>query len=367
MGSAGGADSAGDAGAGCGRPVIVVAVAPGLREEFFGAGEPGVDGMNGVDAVNGEPGGVERLRAVGEVVLVDDPTDVDALRTALVGADVVVSSWGMPRLTGELLAAADRVGLLAHTGAAISPYVGPDAFARGVRVTQAGQGMARSVAEVALAFTLALLHRTHRFDHALRGGLEWEHASVAPPRHEVLGSRIGVVGASRTGRAYIDVVRALGARVRVADPTLTVEGARDLGVELVDLDTLLATSRIVALHAPSLPETRHLIGARELALLPDGAGLVNTARSWLVDERALLAELSTARIDAALDVYDDEPLPVDHPLRAMPNVLLTPHRAAGTVECRRRQGDIVVDEVTRYLTGRPLAHEVGPDALVRVG
>ncbi|MFF7249012.1 hydroxyacid dehydrogenase [Embleya sp. NPDC008237] len=338
------------------RAVVVLAVPPGLRAEFFGMADPT------------GPGGVaERLRAVADVVAVDDPADVDALRAALADADVLVSSWGMPRLTGELLAAAPRVGLLAHTGAAITPYVGADAFARGVRVTQAGQGMARSVAEVALAFTLALLHRIHRYDHALRGGDDWAAASVAPARHEVLGARIGVVGASRTGRAYIEVVRALGARVQVADPTLSAADAAELGVELVDLDRLLTSSRIVALHAPSLPATRHLIGARELALLADGAGLVNTARSWLVDERALLAELATGRIDAALDVFDREPLPVDHAFRALPNVLLTPHRAAGTVECRRRQGDIVLDEVERHLTGRALDHEVGPDALTRVG
>ncbi|MGC0418784.1 hydroxyacid dehydrogenase [Embleya sp. AB8] len=343
--------------------VVAVAVPPELRTEFFGGGGGGGDAGAG-----GDEGGVTaRLRAFAKVVLVDEPGDVEALRAAVAGADVLVSSWGMPKLTGELLAAAPRIGLLAHTGAAIGPYVGADAFARGVRVTQAGQGMARSVAEVALAFTLALLHRTHRYDHALRGGLDWDAASVAPDRHEILGTRIGVVGASRTGRAYLEVLRALGARVQVADPTLSAADAAELGAELVSLEQLLRTSRIVALHAPSLPETRHLIGAAELALLADGAGLVNTARSWLVDEGALLAELRTGRIDAALDVYDAEPLPVAHPFRALPNVLLTPHRAAGTVECRRRQGDIVLDEVERYLTGRPLGHEVGPDALVRVG
>lgn len=348
-------------GADGGPAVVAVAVPPALRAEFFGDAAGGGSGEPHVGVLT------ERLRDVGRIVVVDDHRDLPALRAAFARADVVVSSWGMPRLTGELLAAAPRVGLLAHTGAAIAPYVGADAFARGVRVTQAGQGMARSVAEVALAFTLALLHRTHRYDHALRGGREWAEASVAPPRHEVFGARIGVVGASRTGRAYIEVVRALGARVQVADPTLSAPDAARIGAELVPLDRLLATSRIVALHAPSLPETRHLIGARELALLADGAGLVNTARSWLVDEDALLAALRTGRIDAALDVYDAEPLPVGHGFRALPNVLLTPHQAAGTVECRRRQGDIVVDEVERYLTGRPLNHEVGPEALIRVG
>jgi phosphoglycerate dehydrogenase-like enzyme len=123
---------------------------------------------------------------------------------------------------------------------------------------------------------------------------------------------------------------------------------------------------VVALHAPSLPETHHLIDARRLALLPDGAGLVNTARSWLVDEAALLAEVRTGRIDAALDVFDDEPLPTDHPLRGLPNVLLTPHHAAGTVEGRLRQGGIVVDEVERLLRGEGLRHAVTAADLERM-
>lgn len=226
--------------------------------------------------------------------------------------------------------------------------------------------MARPVAEVALAFTLALLHRIHRFDHALRGGVPWERAEAAPERHQILGCPIGVIGASRTGRAYIALVRALGADVTVADPYLGPEDADALGVRVAGLDEVLATSRITAVHAPALAETRHLLGPRELALLPDGAGLVNTARSWLVDEAALLAELRTGRIDAALDVYDAEPLPAEHPLRALPNVLLTPHQAAATVEGRQALGDSTVAEIERHLGGRELLHQVGRDALERV-
>ena len=155
--------------------------------------------------------------------------------------------------------------------------------------------------------------------------------------------------------------------VSVADPLLTDAEAAALGVRRTDLDTLLRTARVVVLHAPVLPETRHLIGARELALMPDGASLVNTARSWLVDETALLAELRTGRLDAAIDVYDAEPLPADHPLRGLRNVLLTPHEAAGTVEGWRRQGDIVLAEIARYRSGRPLQHEVTRADLDRMG
>ncbi|OPG02661.1 3-phosphoglycerate dehydrogenase [Microbispora sp. GKU 823] len=295
--------------------------------------------------------------------MLDDPADRAGLAEALPGTEILVTGWGMPVLDAALLDLAPSLRLVAHIGASVKFFVTGEVFARGIRVTQAGQAMARPVAEVALAFTLSLLHRIHRFDHALRGGAEWHAAEQAPPRHEILGCRVGVVGASRTGRAYLELVRALGAETVVSDPYF----AGEPGVPAVPLDELLATSRIVALHAPVLPETRHLLGARELALMPDGAGLVNTARSWLVDEEALLAELRTGRIDAAIDVFDAEPLPADHGFRSLPNVLLTPHQAAGTVEARRRQGALVLDEIRRHRAELALRHEVTPEMLERMG
>lgn len=294
---------------------------------------------------------------VGDARLLDDPA---GLADALPGTEILVTGWGLPALGAELLDRAPNLRLVAHLGASVKFLVTEELFARGVRVTQAGQAMARPVAEVALAFTLSLLHQLPRFDHALHAGARWAAAEQAPARHEILDCPIGVVGASRTGRAYLDLVRALGARVSISDPHCTDE-------PVLPLEDLLTSSRIVALHAPVLPETHHLLGARELALLPDGAGVVNTARSWLVDERALLAELRTGRLDAALDVFDDEPLPPDHEFRRLPNVLLTPHQAAGTVEGRARQGRIVLAEIDRYRAGQPLRHEVTPDQLPRIG
>ncbi|MFI6292340.1 hydroxyacid dehydrogenase [Nonomuraea sp. NPDC050790] len=314
---------------------ITVSASPALRARFFP--------------------NPEHLLALGDVRLVDDHAGLPA---ALPGTEVLVTSWGAPALGRELLDLAPELRLLAHTGATVKPFVTEESWARGVRVTQAGAGMARSVAEASLAFTLALLYRVQRFDHALRSGAAWEAASLTPPRHEILGCRIGVVGASRTGRAYMELVRALGAEVIVHDPYHEAS---------VGLDELVSTSQVVALHAPVLPETRHMIGARELALMPDGAMLVNTARSWLVDQEALLAELKTGRVDAALDVFDEEPLPIGHPFRELPNVLLTPHQAAGTVECYRRLGDIVTGEIARFAAGRSLEHEVTAEMLTRMG
>lgn len=118
------------------------------------------------------------------------------------------------------------------------------------------------------------------------------------------------------------------------------------------------TVQQIADQLMELPETHHLIGARELALMADGAGLVNTARSWLVDEAALLAELRRGRLSAAIDVFDEEPLSAESPFRSAPRVLLTPHRAAGTREGRLRQGRIVADELDAFAAGRPLVHAV---------
>jgi phosphoglycerate dehydrogenase-like enzyme len=126
----------------------------------------------------------------------------------------------------------------------------------------------------------------------------------------------------------------------------------------MDLDALMAASPIVVNVAPVTPETHHMIGAKQLALMPDNGYLVNPGRSWTVDQDAMLAELKSGRLRAALDVYDEEPLPLDHPLRALPNVLLLPHIAGATVEARHRQGDCVVRDLTNMFEGKPLAHEV---------
>jgi phosphoglycerate dehydrogenase-like enzyme len=333
-------------------PTIAVAVPPELRAAFF-------------------PSDTWReLASLGELRIAGGDGalgDAQALGRLIGPAEVVVTSWPCAPISASVLATTPNLSLVAHTGASVKPHVTDVSFARGIRVTQAGAAMAHAVGEQALALTLALLHRVHRFDHALRSGIPWDAATQAPPRQELSGAAVGVVGASRTGRAYIALARALGAEVTVTDPYLSRDEADRLGVVIADLDTVLRSSRVVSLHAPVLPETVGLIGARELALLPDGALLVNTARAALVDSAALLGELRSGRIDAALDVFDEEPLPVHHPLRALPNVLLTPHQAAGTVEARERGGRIVVAEIGRFLAGEPMEHEVGRDLLDRMG
>ncbi len=132
---------------------------------------------------------------------------------------------------------------------------------------------------------------------------------------------------------------------------------------VTSLDELLSNCRVIALHAPSTPQTYRMIGARELALMKDGALLVNTARASLVDSGAMLTELRNGRISAALDVFDEAPLPADSPLRRLANVILTPHVASHTVNTHFRQGEVTVDEVQRFVTGEPLRYAVTAEML----
>lgn len=285
-----------------------------------------------------------------------DVADPAAFAAVLGEVDVLVTAWGFPRLDAERLAAAPRLRLVAHAASSLRALTSDAFWAAGIPVTQAGAAMAPAVAELSLTFTLALLRRTHRLDHALRTGQDWAAARDVPRAREIAGARVGVVGASRTGRRYVELCRALGADVRVHDPYLPADDP--LHAVATDLDTLVATSDVVAVHAPATAETHGLLDAARLAAIPDGGAVVNTARSSIVDDDALHAEVASGRLDAALDVFDEEPLPTTDRWRALPNVLLTPHLGGATADSRRRAGRIVVDEVRRHLAGLPLQHAV---------
>ncbi|UNK70747.1 hydroxyacid dehydrogenase [Microbacterium sp. H1-D42] len=326
-------------------PSIVAVVSESLFAEFFSAED--TDRLKGA---------AERLG--GSFLRVDRLEDAADLQDV----QILVTSWGLGPLDAARLDRMPRLRLVAHTGATVKPFVTDELFDRGILVTQAGAGMARSVAEVSLAFTLALLHRIPTMHHGLRDG-GWYDERTAGVQHEILNAPIAVIGASRTGRAYLAMIRALGARPLLVDPTLDAAAAADLGAELTPLDEAMRRALIVAVHAPTLPETHHLIGADELALMPDGAGLVNTARSWLVDESALLAEARTGRITAAIDVFDEEPLAADSGFRSLPGVLLTPHRAAGSREGRLSLGHIVAGEIESHLADGSLEHAISREQL----
>ncbi|HKU35217.1 MAG TPA: hydroxyacid dehydrogenase [Paenarthrobacter sp.] len=289
----------------------------------------------------------------------------EAFAMAAGDADIAITAWGFPRFDAKRLAMAPKLRCVLHAASSVHFLVSDDFWDAGIPISQSGAAMASAVAELSLTFTLALLRRIARLDHSLRSGGTWEDARAVRRAREISGARIGVVGASRTGRRYIEACTALGARVSVYDPYIGVDDP--LAAHSAGLAQLFADSDVVAVHAPDTSETRGLIGKDQLALLPDGAAFVNTARSTIVDMDALYAEVSSGRIDAALDVFDSEPLPLDDRWRSLPNALLTPHIAGATMDSRRRAGRIVVDELQRFLAGEPLQHALTRTDLERMG
>jgi phosphoglycerate dehydrogenase-like enzyme len=304
------------------------------------------------------------LRAFGEVTYHDSEAKLspEQLAARVPGYQALLTSWGTPRLTEEVLDAADQLQIVAHTAGSIKGMLPRPVFERGIVVTHAASAIAGAVADLSLALTMLLLRRVHLNDRLLRDG-RWGAARDLPLGREIAGTRVGVVGAGYTGRWFIRLLRAVEAEVWVHDPYLSEEAAAALGVEPVELNTLFAECPVVSVQAPATKETYHMIGTEQLRLLQDGACFVNTARAWVIDYDALLAELQTGRIQAALDVFDQEPLAADSPFRTLDNVVLTPHIAGASVQARHRQGEWMLGELQRFFAGEPLRYQVTADML----
>lgn len=283
---------------------------------------------------------------------------------ALADADILLTGWGCPPLGAAVLDRAPRLAAVIHAAGSVKGHVRPEVWQRGIAVSSAADANAGPVVEFALAAVWFAARRTLHTAADYTAGRLPAHGE----RRGADGAVVGVIGASRIGRGVIARLVAASAdyRVLLADPYVSPAEAAALGAELVDLDDLCRASDIVTVHAPDLPETYHLLDARRLTLLRDGAAVVNTARGRLVDTAALTRECAAGRIDAYLDVTDPEPLPPAHPLLTLPNVLLTPHIAGCQGTEVRRLGAYAVDEVERWIRGEPLLGEVRAADLARL-
>ncbi len=326
-----------------GKPRVLALPGPALREELFSA-----DAQAALDELADVTWNESEERWTSERLAAEIGT-----------YDGLITGWGSPAITPDVQDAATRLQVIAHSAGSVKHLIKEDVLARGIKVSSAAIAMASAVAEFSLIMVMLGLRAVHEYDHGMRRA---GHLRDGQKDHgvgqEIAAQRIGVVGAGGVGRIFIGQARALGAEVWVYDPYLPENAAIEIGARRAELNDLMANCPIVVIHAPVTPETHHLIGAGQLALMPDNGYLVNTARSWIVDQDALLAELQSGRIRAALDVYDTEPLPLDHPFRTLPNVILTPHVAGATIQARYRQGDCVVRDLTNAFAGQPLAHEV---------
>jgi phosphoglycerate dehydrogenase-like enzyme len=279
----------------------------------------------------------------------------------LAAAQVLVTGWGAPRLDAGLLASAPRLELVLYGAGSVRGVVTADTWERGLRVTAAGSVIADCVAEFALAQILFGLK--HGWRYVLRA-----RATRAPVRRRgepgTEGSVVGLVSLGAAGRATARLLARHRVRVHAYDPHTDAAGAAALGVRLTGLDELFATSDVISLHTPLLPETRGMVGGRLLESMKPDATLINTARGGLIDEEALMA-VAARRPDLffALDVTDPEPPPAGSPLFSLENIVLTPHLAGNLGPERRRLGRAMAEELARYSRGQTLRHELTADRM----
>ncbi|MEU5702423.1 NAD(P)-dependent oxidoreductase [Streptomyces aurantiacus] len=282
-----------------------------------------------------------------------EPDTEEALDRALPDAFAVV---GQPDLPAERLARAGELRALLNIEGNFFPNVDYEVcFRRGIHVLGCGPAYAQAVAEYALGLALDLARGISREDRAFRAGRERYVSDGNADAVLLRGADVGLIGFGNLGRSLHPLLAPFRPTLRVYDPWLPPAVLREQGLVPATLDETLARSTFVFVLATVTDDSRHLLGERELALLPDGARLVLVSRAPVVDFPALLARVAEGRLLAGIDVWPDEPVTADDPARALEGLVLSAHRAGGIPDAFLSIGDMVVDDLTLLAQGLPPA------------
>jgi D-3-phosphoglycerate dehydrogenase len=287
---------------------------------------------------------------LGEVRHHNDLPDAGEFIRRSSGADALV--WAWTRLTPTLLEACPRLKVASFMGVGVSDYIDLEyASSRGIVVCNTPNYGNDAVAEHTFALLLALTRKVTQADRSVREG-RWEQGQLEGTG--LSGKTMGVVGLGGSGARVAALARAFGMRVLCTTARPSPRRAREHDVEFVPLETLLSRSDFVTLHVALNDRTRQLIGARQLALLKPTAYLINMARAEVVDTDALGNALQEKRIaGAAIDVWEQEPPPADHPLIGLENTVLSPHLGWNADTAKWRMLAIAIENVRGFFAGRP--------------
>ena len=300
----------------------------------------------------------ERLSALGRVSVIPADLGDSSAHAALAAAEVLLTGWGTSAVDAAVLAHTPKLRAVVHTAGSVRGIVDETAYRRGLVVTSQSAANALPVAE----YTVAMILLAGK--DVLRARRLYAQTKAVIDRGQqftdagLFGRRVGLIESTRISRRVLELLQPYDLDLVVCSQYLSPEAADALGARLVELDELLATSQVISLHAALLPSTRHMIGDRELALIADGATLINTARGGLIDQDALVAHLRTGRFDAILDVADPDVTVPDSPLWDLPNVVLTPHFAGAVGNELYRLGQGAVADVEAVLAGRQPAGNI---------
>jgi len=307
--------------------------------------------------------GVAVLEQIGKVHQVH-PRQTETWQALVPEAHVIIAR--LAKVTREVMEAAPHLRVIARHGVGVDNVDVAYATQRRIPVVYTPTANTESVAEHALAMLLALSKYLLQGDRAQRNG-DFQ-ARFRLIGREMQGKTLGLIGAGRIGSRVAQMCRAaFQMRVLAYDPYVSAEQVAGLGIELVsDLPLLLQEADYVSIHVPLTPTTHGLIGEREFALMKPTAVLVNTARGGVVDEQALYTALLEGQIaGAALDVWEKEPPPLDHPLFTLENVIVNPHMASHTEEALIRMAMTLAEDVARVLEGKLPHFCVNPEVLAQ--
>lgn len=298
-------------------------------------------------------------------VLVADPIHEDGLRQLSEFAEVEVSV-GMTenelaakiptfdalvvrsatKVTRKVIESAKNLKVIARAGTGLDNIDVEAARERGVEVVNAPEAPVTAVAELVFALLLSLMRKIPEAHSSLKAG-RWEKKKLVGS--ELNGKVMGILGTGRIGQVVAERAKAFGMQILLHDIFPNQEFAQRIGTKYVGLEELLSQSDVISIHIPLAPETKHIIGEREISLMKPSAILVNTSRGAVVDEQALAKALKKGKLaGACLDVYEREP-PIGSPLLDCPNTILTPHIGASTVEAQRAAAVIIVDKIRAIL------------------
>jgi len=289
--------------------------------------------------------------------------------TRLAEADALITTWDSPYLSAETMERLPLARIVAHCGGEVKRRFERALFDRLTIVNTPGP-MAWPTAELGAAF---LLYAARNID-SYRGALRRNSVGIYKGVHltggdaeSLLGAEVGMIGLGRIGRALVEMLRGFDVRWRVYDPFAPRELAASLPVRFDSLHGVLRRSSLLVLTAAATEKTKHLLNAERLAMLPDGATVINIARGSLVDLDALTREVRSGRLRCALDVTDpEEPLRSRHPLRTLPGSIVTPHVGGGGSRTRVEMADAAMDELQCFFRGEPVQHRVTTSMLGRM-
>ena len=276
----------------------------------------------------------------------------DEAAEAVRGADVALNNFAP--MTRRVMREMAQGATIVRYGVGVDNVDLDAARELGVSVCNVPDYGIEEVADHAAAMALYLARKVQHFDNGIRRG-EWAITQIVSGLRSLSDTTVGLVGFGRIAQAFARRMQILGCRVVAHDPFVDPTDAKDAGAKLMPLDALIETAQILSLHVPLTAETHHMIGAAQLAALPEGAIVINASRGGLVDEAALAEALMEGRVaGAGLDVFEVEPLPASSPLRDAPNALLSPHVAFFSDGSVRRLQQLAAEEGLRALRNEPL-------------